>query len=109
MKKIKNKKSEPSKIREITVQTRPPSDSNPQGVAACGAYQVIGNEVSLVDRKTGLPLRDNQGRLYTAQLHRDNDDGQRIAKRLLKEFDAAKNSGKSDFNRVLVYPDAGIV
>jgi hypothetical protein len=70
---------------------------------------VIGNEVTLIDRKTGQPVRDNQGRLYTALLHRYNDDAQRIAKRLLREYDAEKHANKSNFNRVLVYPDAGIV
>jgi hypothetical protein len=56
---------------------------------ACGAFQAIGNEVTLIDRKTGQPVRGNQGRLYTKQPHRGNEDAQRIAKRLLKEYDAA--------------------
>jgi hypothetical protein len=68
--------------------------------------RLIGNEVTLIDRATGSPLRDNQGRLYCKQLH-DNDDPTREAKRLLKEYDAA-TSRKSDFNRPLVYPNPGI-
>jgi hypothetical protein len=108
MKKIKYKKPLSSKIFEISVQTRPPSEANPQGVAACGAFQVIGNEVTLIDRKTGQPVRDNQGRLYTQQLHRDNGDARRIAKRLLREYDAA-TSRKSDFNRQIRYPRLPVV
>jgi hypothetical protein len=69
---------------------------------------VIGNEVTLIDRKTGQPVRDNQGRLYTKQLHRGNEDAQRVAKRLLREYDAAR-SRKSDFNRQIIYSDIGIV
>jgi len=68
---------------------------------------VIGNEVTLIDRATGSPLRDNQGRLYCKQLH-DNDDPTREAKRLLNEYDAA-TSRKSDFNRQIIYSDIGIV
>jgi hypothetical protein len=69
---------------------------------------VIGNEVTLIDRKTGQPLRDNQGRLCIAHLHRDNDDAQRVAKKLLKEYDATTGR-KSDFNRQIVHSDIGIV
>jgi hypothetical protein len=77
------------------------------GHVACGAFQIIGNEVTLIDRKTQQPLRDNQGGLYVKQLH-DNDDPMREAKRLLKEYDAA-TSRKSDFNRQIIYSDIGIV
>jgi hypothetical protein len=54
----------------------------------------------VIDRKTGQPLRDNQGGLYCKQLH-GNDEPMREEKRLLKESDAA-TARKSDFNEPLV-------
>ena len=63
--------------------------------------------MTLIDRATGNPLRDNQGRPCCKQLH-DNDDPTREAKRLLNEYDAA-TSRKSDFNRQIIYSDIGIV
>ena len=93
----------------VYAQVRAPRGRNDPGAVVEGAFVTDGNTVTLTDR-TGNPVRDQHGKLYTRKIA-NGDSPKTIAARMTKDFRSmlrGKDGRVSGFDRPIQYPKFGM-